>query len=61
MHQAPVTRQISFQKHIDGCTRFLGTTRCNSNLLLLLHGIGSTRAGRYARLICTDWEADFFL
>jgi hypothetical protein len=45
MHQAPFTGQTMFQKHFHGCTRVLGTTRCNSNVLLLLHGIGSTRAG----------------
>jgi hypothetical protein len=50
-----------FQKHFHGGTRVLGTTRCNSNVLLLLHGIGSTRAGRYARLICTEWDARYYL
>jgi hypothetical protein len=26
MHQAPLTGQILFQKHFQGCTRVLGTT-----------------------------------
>jgi hypothetical protein len=48
-------------QHFHGCTRVLSTTRCNSNVLLLLYGIGSTRAGRYARLICTEWDARYYL
>jgi hypothetical protein len=30
----------------------MGITRCNSNVLLLLHAIGSERYGRYAGVKC---------
>jgi hypothetical protein len=51
MHQAPFAGQKMFQQHSMVAHVSLGTTGCNSNVLLLLHGIGSTRAGWYARLI----------
>jgi hypothetical protein len=37
------------------CTGDLSTTRCNSNVLLLLHAIGSERYGRYAGVICKEY------
>jgi hypothetical protein len=34
----------------------MGTTGCNSNVLLLLHAIGSERYGRYAGVVCILME-----
>jgi hypothetical protein len=50
MHQAPIASKQSSQ-HIYGRERVLGTTMCNSNVLLLLHGVGSKRYGRYASFV----------
>jgi hypothetical protein len=57
MHKAPDNCHLMSQTHSYGCTGDLGTTRCNSNVLLLLHAIDSERCGRYAGFICRTMES----